>query len=54
MNPIATGMIAFGAVFFVLGLLLVERRAKTWGLGLSLAGLILAATPLVVMLVLFR
>jgi len=54
MNPIATGMVALGALLLGLGLLLAARRRKTPGIAVSLLGLGIAAAPFVITYFLFR
>ena len=54
MNPIAIGMIVLGAWLLVSGLLLVAKRRKAIGWGISLLGLCTAAAPFVTTSLLFR
>jgi hypothetical protein len=54
MNPIALGMIAFGVLLFVLGLLLIAKHRKATGIAVSLLGLGFAAAPPVINFYLFR
>ena len=54
MNPIAVGIVAFGTLLFVFGLLMLLKRRKAIGFTLSFLGLGTAVAPFVITFLLFR
>ncbi|MGW8145182.1 MAG: hypothetical protein ACWGN2_12380 [Anaerolineales bacterium] len=53
MNTIAIGTVALGVLIIVLGLLLVTKRRSAAGIAISLFGLVIAVSPLVITFFLF-
>ena len=44
-NPLALGMVAFGILLLLCGLVLIAKRLKTAGIVISVLGLGVLATP---------
>jgi hypothetical protein len=54
MNPIAVGMVAFGTLLLVFGLLMLAKHRKAIGFTLSFLGLGTAVAPFAITFFLFR
>jgi hypothetical protein len=54
MNPIAVGMVAFGILLLVFGLLMLAKHRRAIGFTLSFLGLGTAVAPFVITFLLFR
>jgi hypothetical protein len=54
MNPIAVGMVVFGAVLLGWGLLMLAKHRKAIGFTLAFLGSVIAVTPFVITFLLFR